>query len=88
MNIRKALSPSQKASASPSNIENQIENKEDEDDKILNEMEELTYAMERKKKRSKKLLAKRRAKVSSLLSDAWNLFFGCDLYAVDGRCFM
>lgn len=39
------------------------ENKEDEDDKILNEMEELTYAMERKKKRAKKILAKRRAKV-------------------------
>lgn len=63
MNIRKVLSPSQKASATPANIENQNKNKEDEDDKILNEMEELTYAMERKKKRAKKLLAKRRAKV-------------------------
>lgn len=36
---------------------------EDEDEKVLNELEELTYAMERKKKREKKLLAKRRAKV-------------------------
>ncbi|OWM87239.1 pre-rRNA 2'-O-ribose RNA methyltransferase [Punica granatum] len=62
MNLRKALSPSQKASASPANIDNQDENKEDEDDKILNEMEELTYAMERKKKHAKKLISKRRAK--------------------------
>lgn len=35
------------------------ENKEDEDNKILNQMEELTHAMARKKKRAKKLLAKR-----------------------------
>jgi AdoMet-dependent rRNA methyltransferase SPB1 len=62
LQIRKALSPTQKAnSTTTTNIEN--ENKEDEDDRMLNEMEELTYAMERKKKRTKKLLAKRRAKV-------------------------
>ncbi|KAK4761271.1 hypothetical protein SAY87_006164 [Trapa incisa] len=62
LNMRKALSPSQKASISVSNIENKNDNKEDDDDKILNEMEELTYAMDRKKKRVKKLLAKRQAK--------------------------
>ncbi|KAK4772637.1 hypothetical protein SAY86_014412 [Trapa natans] len=62
LNLRKALSPSQKASVSASNVENKNDNKEDEDDKILNEMEELTNAMDRKKKRAKKLLAKRRAK--------------------------
>ncbi|KAJ7971847.1 FtsJ-like methyltransferase family protein [Quillaja saponaria] len=59
--IRKALSPSQKAtSGTASEIEN--DNKVDEDDRVLNEMEELTNAMERKKKRTKKLLAKRKAK--------------------------
>ncbi|KAK4761270.1 hypothetical protein SAY87_006163 [Trapa incisa] len=62
LNLRKALSPSQKASVSASNVENKNDNKEDEDDKILNEMEELANAMDRKKKRAKKLLAKRRAK--------------------------
>ncbi|KAI4295516.1 hypothetical protein L6164_035556 [Bauhinia variegata] len=61
MHIRKALSPSQKAdSTTTKEVKN--EDKEDEDDKILNEMEELTSVMERKKKRAKKLLAKRRAK--------------------------
>lgn len=48
-------------STTTTDVEN--ENKEDEDDRMLNEMEELTYAMERKKKREHKLLAKRRAKV-------------------------
>lgn len=37
---------------------------ENEDDKLLNELEELTNAVDRKKKQAKKLLAKRRAKVS------------------------
>ncbi|KAM1760178.1 hypothetical protein ACFX14_003091 [Malus domestica] len=60
MQIKKALSPSQKADASTTDVEKE-ENEEDDEDKILNEMEELTYAMERKKKRTKKLLAKRRA---------------------------
>lgn len=58
--IRKALSP-EKANASTSKEVENEENKEDDEDKILNEMEELTYAMERKKKRTKKLLSKRRA---------------------------
>ncbi|KAF5448834.1 hypothetical protein F2P56_029333 [Juglans regia] len=61
LHIRKALCPTQKPnSATTVDVENK--NEEDEDDKILNEMEELTYAMERKKKRAKKLLAKRQAK--------------------------
>lgn len=65
MHIRKALSPNQKAKSTPV-IDAENEVKQDEDDKLLNEMEELTYAMERKKKRAKKLLAKRRAKVCDL----------------------
>ena len=65
MHIRKALSPKQKVtSTSVNDAENEV--KQDEDDKLLNEMEELTYAMERKKKREKKLLAKRKAKVCHL----------------------
>ncbi|CAI9780995.1 unnamed protein product [Fraxinus pennsylvanica] len=40
------------------------EGKEDKDDRILNEMEEQTNAMEQKKKKAKKLLAKRQAKDS------------------------
>lgn len=42
------------------------DNKVDEDDRILNEMEEMANAMQRKSKRAKKLIAKRRAKVFSL----------------------
>ncbi|XP_031271027.1 adoMet-dependent rRNA methyltransferase spb1 [Pistacia vera] len=58
MHLRKALSLSQKvATPTPSNVEI-----EDEDERVLNEMEELTNAMERKKKREKKLLAKKMAK--------------------------
>ncbi|KAL5790934.1 hypothetical protein ACOSQ2_005822 [Xanthoceras sorbifolium] len=58
MGLRKALSPTQKATpATATDVE-----VEDEDERVLNEMEELTYAMERKKKREKKLLAKKRAK--------------------------
>ncbi|GLT30597.1 hypothetical protein SLA2020_053890 [Shorea laevis] len=61
IHIRKALSPSEKATSTPiKDVEK--EDEEDPDDKLLNEMEELTYAMEHKKKRAKKLLAKRRAK--------------------------
>ncbi|BBH05919.1 FtsJ-like methyltransferase family protein [Prunus dulcis] len=58
--IRKALSPEKANASTAKEVENE-ENKEDDEDKILNEMEELTYAMERKKKRTKKLLSKRRA---------------------------
>ncbi|KAK6946270.1 Ribosomal RNA methyltransferase Spb1, domain of unknown function DUF3381 [Dillenia turbinata] len=62
MHIRKALSPSQKAASTTSETEDGNKKEEDEDEKMLNELEELTYAMERKKKRAKKLLSKRRAK--------------------------
>ncbi|EEF49423.1 pre-rRNA 2'-O-ribose RNA methyltransferase [Ricinus communis] len=61
MHIRKALSPSQKATSTTS-TDGEEKNVEDEDDKLLNEMEELTYAVERKKKQAKKRDAKRRAK--------------------------
>lgn len=63
MHIRKALSPSEKVTSTSKEIGDEME--EDEDQRVLNEMEELTYAMERKKKKAKKLLAKRRAKVNS-----------------------
>ncbi|KAF7840966.1 adoMet-dependent rRNA methyltransferase spb1 [Senna tora] len=61
IHIRKALSQTEKTDAvTTKKVEN--ENKEDDDDKLLNEMEELTHAMDRKKKHEKKRLAKRRAK--------------------------
>lgn len=60
MQIRKALSPTEKATSATTAVER--EGKEDEDDRILNEMEELTNAMEQKKKKAKKLLAKRQSK--------------------------
>lgn len=69
MQLRKALSP-EKATPTPTpSTATDVDkgDEENEDDKLLNEMEELTYAMERKKKREKKILAKRRAKVYSLL---------------------
>ncbi|KAK3195479.1 hypothetical protein Dsin_026789 [Dipteronia sinensis] len=59
MGMRKALSPTQKATPATTATDVEVE---DEDEKVLNEMEELTYAMERKKKREKKVLAKKRAK--------------------------
>ncbi|XP_039013079.1 adoMet-dependent rRNA methyltransferase spb1-like [Hibiscus syriacus] len=67
MQLRKALSPSEKATPpTPTTAKDDDKgDEENEDDKLLNEMEELTYSMERKKKREKKLLAKRRAKDKS-----------------------
>ncbi|KAI5660946.1 hypothetical protein M9H77_20269 [Catharanthus roseus] len=60
MQLRKALSPAEKVvSTAPAGEQ---EPKEDEDESVLNEMEELANAVERKKKRAKKILAKRRAK--------------------------
>ncbi|KAL0738983.1 hypothetical protein Bca4012_015193 [Brassica carinata] len=60
MQIRKALTPEKKEVAKK---EPDVEKEEeDEDDKLLNELEELTNAVDRKKKQAKKLLAKRRAK--------------------------
>lgn len=60
MNIRKALSPSEKSVTPSTPVE--PESKEDEDERILNEMEELTHRIDRKKKREKRLQAKRLAK--------------------------
>lgn len=61
IHIRKALSPTEKP-APPATEKMENEDKVDEEDRILNEMEELTNVMDRKKKRAKKVLAKRRAK--------------------------
>jgi len=67
INIRKALSPAKKTEpATTAEVDNEHE-VVDEDDRILNEMEELTNAMDRKKKREKKILSKRRAKVCGFL---------------------
>ncbi|KAF9610258.1 hypothetical protein IFM89_021582 [Coptis chinensis] len=60
--IREALSPTELPTAKPVK---EGDDKVDDDDKILNEMEELTYAMDHKKKREKKKLAKRQAKEKS-----------------------
>ncbi|CAL5377152.1 unnamed protein product [Camellia sinensis] len=65
ISIRKALSPSNKATSTTTDVEHENkddDNKDNEDERILNEMEELTNAMDHKKKRAKKLLAKRLAK--------------------------
>lgn len=59
--MRKALSPSEKAIITPSTVGPESE-EVDEDEKLLHEMEDLTNAMEQKKKRAKKLVAKRDAK--------------------------
>ncbi|GMH23567.1 hypothetical protein Nepgr_025410 [Nepenthes gracilis] len=66
MNIRKALPPTKEATSSTVDVDKEDkdgeEEEQDDDEKILNEMVELTHAVEHKKKREKKLLAKRRAK--------------------------
>ncbi|CAE6137554.1 unnamed protein product [Arabidopsis arenosa] len=64
MQIRKALSPEKKEETKKELDvgKEDEEDEENEDDKLLNELEELTNTVDRKKKRAKKLLAKRRAK--------------------------
>jgi len=62
MQIRKALTPEKKEVAKPEPDVGK-EDEENEDDKLLNELEELTNTVDRKKKQAKKILAKRRAKV-------------------------
>ncbi|GAB2291273.1 hypothetical protein Dimus_025531 [Dionaea muscipula] len=66
MSIRKALAPAKEVTQPTMDAENENEDEgeddKDEDEKILNEMEELAHAMERKKKRQKKLSNKRREK--------------------------
>ncbi|GAU42160.1 hypothetical protein TSUD_89590 [Trifolium subterraneum] len=88
IHIRKALSPAKKTEpATTTEVEN--EHVVDEDDKLLNEMEELSNALERKKKREKKILAKRRAKdkarkATGMQMDAVEDGYGKkDLVAVD-----
>ncbi|CAN6894767.1 unnamed protein product [Brassica oleracea var. botrytis] len=61
MQIRKALTPEKKEVAKKEPDVGK-ENEENEDDRLLSELEELTNAADRKKKQAKKLLAKRRAK--------------------------
>ncbi|ESQ54731.1 hypothetical protein EUTSA_v10024417mg [Eutrema salsugineum] len=61
MQIRKALTPKKKEVAKKEPDVGK-EDEENEDDRLLNELEELTNAADRKKKQAKKLLAKRRAK--------------------------
>lgn len=73
MQIRKAFSPAEKATAPASasasaSAPTEGENEEDADNRVLNEMEELKYAMDQRKKREKKLIAKKRAKVGCLVS--------------------
>ncbi|XP_072994044.1 adoMet-dependent rRNA methyltransferase spb1 [Typha latifolia] len=62
LRIRKALSSTEKITSKADDIEVDSKAKGNEDEQLLNEMEELTNVLERKKKRAKKLLAKRRAK--------------------------
>ncbi|CAA7060282.1 unnamed protein product [Microthlaspi erraticum] len=64
MQLRKALTPEKKEEVKkePEVVKEDEENEDNEDDKLLNELEELTNAVDRKKKQAKKLIAKRRAK--------------------------
>ncbi|KAI3845502.1 hypothetical protein MKW92_033138 [Papaver armeniacum] len=65
IDVRKAMSPTQKTTP-PKISDAEDENKSDEDDdKILNEMKELTYTMASKKRRAKELIAKRQAKIDA-----------------------
>ncbi|KAL1192705.1 hypothetical protein V5N11_004821 [Cardamine amara subsp. amara] len=57
MQLRKALTPEKKEITIKA-----PEDEENDEDKLLNELEELTNTADRKKKQAKKLLAKRRAK--------------------------
>ena len=88
MHIRKALSPSEKTVSTVA-TENEGKNEEDEDDRVLNEMEELTNAIDRKKKRERKLLAKRRAKVCGLTSVLFKefLLYESDMCKCIRSCF-
>ncbi|KAF2618728.1 hypothetical protein F2Q68_00040393 [Brassica cretica] len=65
MQIRKALTPEKKEVAKKEPDVGK-EDEENEDDRLLSELEELTNAADRKKKQAKKLLAKRRAKAEML----------------------
>ncbi|KAG5575860.1 hypothetical protein H5410_055994 [Solanum commersonii] len=60
MQIRKALSPEK--IKTPTVVESENKEGEDEDERVLNEIEEKTNILEKKQKKEKKLQAKRRAK--------------------------
>ncbi|KAH0776259.1 hypothetical protein KY290_007670 [Solanum tuberosum] len=60
MQIRKALSPEK--IKTPTVVESESKEGEDEDERVLNEIEEKTNILEKKQKKEKKLQAKRRAK--------------------------
>ncbi|CAM8968904.1 unnamed protein product [Rhodiola kirilowii] len=62
MHIRKALSPTPVVAPLVPDVDDEGKEGKDEDEKLLDEMEELTNAMDRKKKREKRVIAKRRAK--------------------------
>ena len=65
MNVRKALYSIKKSTSAifDANKEDKDIEEQNGDEKLLNEMQESINADDRKKKREKKLLAKRRAKV-------------------------
>ncbi|KAG0470836.1 hypothetical protein HPP92_017536 [Vanilla planifolia] len=63
MRIRKALSSSDKDVLQATTAEKDTNG--DEDERLLNEMEELSHMLDRKQRKAKKLLAKRRAKDKS-----------------------
>ncbi|WOL14488.1 FtsJ-like methyltransferase family protein [Canna indica] len=66
MRVRKALTLTDKVAPKVNNdskVNDAGDNvKDNEDDQLLNEMEELTHLLDRKQKKTKKLLSKRRAK--------------------------
>ncbi|CAN1255935.1 AdoMet-dependent rRNA methyltransferase spb1 [Linum perenne] len=62
MKLRKDLSPTEKATSTDAAAGSEETKEVDEDDKLLNEMEELKDALDRKKKREKKIVSKRREK--------------------------
>ncbi|XP_057819944.1 adoMet-dependent rRNA methyltransferase spb1 [Cryptomeria japonica] len=63
LHIRKALSPKEKLSSLTKEVEKAVEGNDDE--RMLNEMEELHSISEQKKKKAKKLVSKRRAKAKA-----------------------
>lgn len=71
MHIKKALASADKAVPKVDEDAPKVDDAEDDtkgndDDSLLNEMEELAHLLDRKKKKAKKLLSKRHAKVCIL----------------------
>jgi hypothetical protein len=65
LHIRKALSPQVKDDSRMDEVKETVEG--DDDERMLSQMEELHSIYEQKKKKTKKILAKRRAKVGHIL---------------------